>query len=57
MIAWWFYQSATQFDPDGWWKLVSQSSVGTAVIQIVALISDTLADELLRRTPRLESEP
>ena len=34
MLAWWFYQSATQFDPDGWWKLRSESSVGTAVIQI-----------------------
>jgi NSS family neurotransmitter:Na+ symporter len=38
MIIWWFYQSATVFDPEGWWKLMSQSSVGTAVIQIVALI-------------------
>lgn len=38
MIAWWFYQSATQFDPEGWWKLRSQSSVGTAVIQIALLI-------------------
>ncbi|HXV60316.1 MAG TPA: sodium-dependent transporter, partial [Vicinamibacteria bacterium] len=37
MVAWWFYQSATQFDPEGWWKLFSESSVGTAVIQIVAL--------------------
>jgi len=38
MIAWWFYQSATQFDPDGWWKLRSESSVGTVVIQISILI-------------------
>ena len=38
MIAWWFYQSATQFDPDGWWKLASTSSVGTVVIQLSILI-------------------
>ena len=38
MLAWWFYQSATQFDPDGWWKLRSESSVGTAVIQISVLV-------------------
>ncbi len=38
MLAWWFYQSATQFDPDGWWKLRSESSVGTAVIQILVLV-------------------
>lgn len=37
MIVWWFYQSATVFDPEGWWKLTSESSVGTAVIQIVLL--------------------
>ena len=37
MIAWWFYQSATQLDPEGWWKLTSESSVGTVVIQLVAL--------------------
>ncbi len=38
MITWWFYQSATQFDPDGWWKLMSESSVGTVVIQMTILI-------------------
>jgi NSS family neurotransmitter:Na+ symporter len=38
MIAWWFYQSATQFDPEGWWKLRSESSVGTVVVQISILI-------------------
>jgi NSS family neurotransmitter:Na+ symporter len=37
MIAWWFYQSATVFDPDGWWRLTSTSSVGTVVIQISVL--------------------
>jgi len=37
MVGWWFYQSATVFDPKGWWKLASQSSVGTVVIQIVFL--------------------
>ena len=37
-MAWWFYQSAMQFDPDGWWKLRSESSVGTAVIQISVLV-------------------
>ena len=37
MIGWWFYQSATQFDPEGWWKLRSEISVGTAVIQIALL--------------------
>ena len=38
MVTWWFYQSATQFDPEGWWKLRSEISVGTAVIQIVLLV-------------------
>ena len=38
LIVWWFYQSATAFAPDSWWKLRSESSVGTAVIQIVILI-------------------
>ena len=37
LIVWWFYQSATQFDPKGWWKLRSEISVGTAVIQIAIL--------------------
>ena len=37
MISWWFYQSATQFDPDGWWKPISSSSIGTVVFQIVLL--------------------
>lgn len=37
MIAWWFYQSATVFDPEGWWRLMSTSSVGTVVIQISVL--------------------
>lgn len=37
MILWWFYQSATVFDPEGWWHLFSESSVGTAAIQILAL--------------------
>jgi NSS family neurotransmitter:Na+ symporter len=37
MIAWWFYQSATVFDPEGWWRLASESSVGTVVVQIAVL--------------------
>lgn len=37
MIVWWFYQSATVFDPEGWWRLMSESSVGTAVIQLAVL--------------------
>ena len=37
MVGWWFYQSATQFDPEGWWKLRSEISVGTAVMQIALL--------------------
>jgi NSS family neurotransmitter:Na+ symporter len=43
MIAWWFYQSATQFDPNGWWQIRSESSVGTVVVQIAVLIAVLIA--------------
>jgi NSS family neurotransmitter:Na+ symporter len=33
MLGWWFFQSATRFDPDGWWNPFRVSSVGTCVVQ------------------------
>lgn len=33
MLGWWFYQSATSFDPDGWWHPFHTFSVGTCLLQ------------------------
>jgi NSS family neurotransmitter:Na+ symporter len=33
MLGWWFFQSATRFDPDGWWNPFRVSSVGTCLAQ------------------------
>ncbi len=33
MLGWWFYLSATQYDPDGWWRPLNVFSVGTCLFQ------------------------
>ena len=38
IIAWWFYQAATVYDPTGWWNPFHISSVGTCLLQWGLLI-------------------
>jgi len=38
LMVWWFYQAATQYDPDGWWNPFHTLSVGTTVLQWGLLI-------------------
>lgn len=38
LLAWWFYQAATVYDPEGWMKPFNTFSVGTVVFQIAVLI-------------------
>ncbi|MXY24624.1 MAG: sodium-dependent transporter [Acidobacteria bacterium] len=33
MFAWWMYQSATVYDPEGWWHPIRVLSIGTCVAQ------------------------
>jgi NSS family neurotransmitter:Na+ symporter len=33
MFAWWMYQAATVYDPEGWWNPLRVYSVGTCVVQ------------------------
>ena len=33
MLGWWFYQSMTSYDPNGWWNPVHVFSVGTCLLQ------------------------
>ncbi|MDZ7374054.1 MAG: sodium-dependent transporter [candidate division KSB1 bacterium] len=33
MVAWWFYQSATSYDPQGWWHPFHRFSLGTCLFQ------------------------
>ncbi|MDP7294845.1 MAG: hypothetical protein QGG24_05940, partial [Vicinamibacterales bacterium] len=33
MFAWWMYQAATVYDPDGWWNPTHTFSVGTCLVQ------------------------
>ena len=33
MLGWWFYQSISTYDPDGWWQPFHVFSVGTCVAQ------------------------
>lgn len=33
MLAWWFYQAATVYDPAGWWHPLHPTSVGTCLAQ------------------------
>ncbi len=38
LIGWWFYQSVTAYDPEGWWKPFNKLSVGTVVFQLGVLV-------------------
>ncbi len=38
LLGWWFYQSITQFDPEGWWNPLHTYSVGTVVVQWAIVI-------------------
>lgn len=33
VIGWWFYQSVTSFDPEGWWNPIHTFSLGTCIFQ------------------------
>ena len=33
MFAWWMYQAATVYDPEGWWNPLRVYSVGTCIVQ------------------------
>ncbi|NOZ55331.1 MAG: sodium-dependent transporter, partial [Calditrichaeota bacterium] len=41
MLGWWFYQSATSYDPSGWWNPFHRFSLGTCIVQwgvVIALL-------------------
>jgi NSS family neurotransmitter:Na+ symporter len=41
VIGWWFWQSATVFDPRGWWNPLHTTSIGTCIFQwgiIIAIL-------------------
>ncbi|MDH4046193.1 MAG: sodium-dependent transporter [Gemmatimonadota bacterium] len=38
LMIWWFYQSATNYDREGWWNPLRTYSVGTTVLQWGGLI-------------------
>ncbi|MFQ5791498.1 MAG: sodium-dependent transporter, partial [Acidobacteriota bacterium] len=38
LMAWWLYQAATVYDPEGWWNPIRILSVGTVVFQCGLLI-------------------
>ena len=42
LLAWWFYQSATVYDPEGWWHPLHPFSIGTCVLQWGMLIAALL---------------
>jgi len=33
VLGWWFWQSATVFDPQGWWNPFHTTSIGTCIVQ------------------------
>jgi NSS family neurotransmitter:Na+ symporter len=33
LIAWWFWQAATEYDPEGWWMPFRKFSLGTCLFQ------------------------
>ena len=33
MFTWWMYQSATVYDPEGWWNPIRVTSIGTCIAQ------------------------
>ena len=37
LIGWWFYQSITSYDPEGWWQPFNKLSVGTVIFQLGVL--------------------
>lgn len=39
MLAWWLYQSVSQYDPRGWWHPFHRFSVGTCLFQWAAVIA------------------
>jgi len=43
LVAWWFHQAATVYDPEGWWNPFHTYSVGTALLQWGAVIGALLA--------------
>ncbi len=42
MLAWWFYQSATVYDKQGWWNPLHVYSVGTCIAQWAAVLTTLL---------------
>ncbi|MCL4818241.1 MAG: sodium-dependent transporter [Vicinamibacteria bacterium] len=43
LMAWWFYQSATVYDREGWWNPLHTYSVGTTLAQWVLVIGVLIA--------------
>ncbi|HFE53455.1 MAG TPA: sodium-dependent transporter [Bacteroidetes bacterium] len=39
MLGWWFYQSATSYDPSGWWNPFHRFSLGTCIVQWVVVVA------------------
>jgi NSS family neurotransmitter:Na+ symporter len=39
VLGWWFWQSATFLDPQGWWNPLHTTSIGTCILQWGAVIA------------------
>jgi NSS family neurotransmitter:Na+ symporter len=39
VLGWWFWQSATVLDPQGWWNPLHTTSIGTCILQWGAVIA------------------
>ncbi len=52
MIVWWFYQSVTSYDPEGWWNPFHRFSLGTCVLQwgVVVLLLILFNRRVVRAT-------
>jgi NSS family neurotransmitter:Na+ symporter len=54
VLGWWFYQSATVFDPQGWWNPFHTTSIGTCIFQwggaiaVLLLLNRWMGKKMLR---------
>jgi len=52
MIVWWFYQSVTSYNPEGWWNPFHRFSLGTCLLQwgVVVLLLILFNRRVVRAT-------
>lgn len=54
VLGWWFWQSATVFDPKGWWNPFHTTSIGTCILQwgvvivLLLLLNRWMGKKMLR---------